>query len=483
MDATRPNILFICTDQHRHDFVGYRPSAPVRTPQLDALAAQGTVFTQCTTPSPVCGPARCALASGLAPRRIGCLANRDDLPPRVPTCYQRLRDHGYWTGFTGKLDLTKRSEARQDAPDGRMPQFYAHGFCDPIMTGESMVPGMRAEHRPYFAHLAAKGLLEAFNADRASRSLLPGLVDVMNCRTGDLDLRTASLPRDWVARVSQDFPLGGEDHSDGYCVDAACRWLECAAAQRHAPWFLQVNLSGPHDPFDPPGAFAAAHRGADVPDPIPADYAGKPAWVAQRYITDDQESIRFTRRQYAASVAFIDHLVGRLLAQLAAVGQRERTVIVLSADHGEMLGDFGLYIKHVPYEASMRVPLLMCGPGIPQGRVSEALVEMHDLNPTFCDWAGVPMQEGIDARSLVPLLRGTVPDDGHRDSQLCEEHNFSCVRTRRWKYIHSHNDRSELYDLAADPQERCNLLAAGGAGRELVGDMKRLLVRRQTEGG
>ena len=375
-----PNILLICADHFRHDYTGYAGAAWVRTPNLDRLAANGTVFTHAYTNSPICAPARCSLATGLLPRRCGCLTNQDYLPLRLPTFYQRLRNHGYWTGFVGKLDLEKLGEEQQSAPDGRLPIHYSLGFCEPCQTDGSMLPIAKPD-KAYAAYLAGKGLLETFNRDRRERgSYLPGLVDVAYYGFPHVDLANAGLPADWVARVSQDSPFASEDHCDGFCGRKAAEWLEHVGDLR--PWFLQVNFCGPHDPYDPPPEFARESRDAAVPDPIPADFAGKPARIAKRFVTDHLESVRFTRRQYSALVAHLDFQIGRLLAALAKRGMAENTVILFTSDHGDMLGDHGLYIKHVPYEASARIPLLLSGPGIPRGRRSDALVELMDLNPT-----------------------------------------------------------------------------------------------------
>ncbi len=118
-------------------------------------------------------------------------------------------------------------------------------------------------------------------------------------------------------------------------------------------------------------------------------------------------------------------------------------------------GDHGLYSKFVPYEASVRVPLIVAGPGVPEGRVSDALVELIDVNPTICELAGLPPQGGLDARSFVPVLRGEAAE--HRAETVSVIENFRCVRTREYKLIQNYNDVFELYDLVKDPSERNNV--------------------------
>ena len=169
----------------------------------------------------------------------------------------------------------------------------------------------------------------------------------------------------------------------------------------------------------------------------------------------------------------IDAQIGQILDALERRGQLDDTYIVFSSDHGEMLGDHGLYTKSAAYEASLRVPLIVAGPGIAGGRSSDALCELIDLNATICDLAGLPPQEGIDARSLKPVLDGAA--DTHREDAVAALDNFRCLRTATHKYIHNHNDRHELYDLEADPDELYNI---ADEQPELAVDLSRRLRRR-----
>jgi choline-sulfatase len=142
-----------------------------------------------------------------------------------------------------------------------------------------------------------------------------------------------------------------------------------------------------------------------------------------------------------------------------------------------MLGDHGLYTKSVPYEASVRVPLLVAGPGIEGGRASDALVELIDVNPTICDLSGLPAQSNLDARSLGPLLRGETTD--HRAETVSAIRHFRCMRTDRYKYVENYNAIDELYDLENDPDELVNL---AGSESALVQALARRLQARYLEG-
>ena len=427
---------------------------PAQTPNIDALASRGLVFDHCITPSPICCPARSALASGQRPGRFGILDNDRYLPLSAPTLYKRLRDHGYWTGLVGKLDIEKGQYPGRDiGPDSRIPVMMSYGFCDHRHASADMwIPD--SPQMPFHYYLAERGLFEAFRDDRRRRA-----------------------EGRWCVGVNFDSPLPVEHHIEHYAANHAIDFIQNAPKEH--PWFLQLSFDGPHDPFDPPAAFSDRYRNVTVPAPIPADYSGKPRWVAERKWTDDTKDIVVARRQYLASVELIDSEIGRVIQTLDESGYSENTVIVFTSDHGEMLGDFGLYQKEVPYESAIRVPLVITGPGIPTG-LRNSLVDWMDLNPTLCELAGLPPQENIDALSLVPDFAelGTP----HRDWVIVALSNLRALRTDHHLYVESFNDVNELYDLWRDPTERRNLLAEGDPeALKLAGEMSRQLLLAEQE--
>ena len=282
---------------------------------------------------------------------------------------------------------------------------------------------------PYTHFLHEKGLLRAFYEDYQKR-----------------------IEVGW-AHANWDSILPTEAFEDAFIGRTAARWIEDVSEKQ--PWFMFVNFVGPHSPFDPPTEYADRYRKAEMPDVIPSDMDGKPDWIKQRGLGLSSEAVTEAQRQYCAAIELIDDQVGVILAALARRGQREKTYIVFSSDHGEMLGDFGLYSKFVAYEPSLRVPLIAAGPGIRPGRRSDALVELIDINPTICELAGLPEQAHIDARSFVPLLREQATE--HRTETASVIENFRCIRTREYKLIMNYNDLFELYDLINDPDERHNL--------------------------
>ena len=324
MPEKKPNILFIMADQHRCDYLGAAGAEFLRTPNLDRIAAQGVRFTQCTTNAPVCAPARIGLAAGLDPWRMGSIDNNSFLPRSVPTYYQRLRDHGYRVGCVGKLDL-----AKPDGYNGRYgdrPCVFGWGFTHPEECEGKMHAGQNPEPRgPYGLWLQEQGLYDKFHADYLARK-----------------------SKGWIKDASHYSVLPAEAFEDIYVGRRAAAWL--ADIPDDFPWHLFVSFVGPHDPFDPPTEYADRYRDAEMPPAIADAWEGKPEQTfRKRRRAMEPEEVAVTRRQYCAAIEANDDQVGRMLETLEQRGMLENTVLVFSSDHGEMLGDHGLYTKSVPY--------------------------------------------------------------------------------------------------------------------------------------
>lgn len=451
-DSAHRNVLFIMDDQHRFDYLGCAGADYVHTPNIDRLAARGVRFTHCCTNAPICAPARIGLATGLQPARIGALDNSSYLPQSAPTYYQRLRDHGYRVGCVGKLDLAK--PAHYNGRFGDRPCVYGWGFTHPEeCEGKQHAGSSPTPLGPYTYYLQERGLLRQFHEDYRARARADSLIG-----------------------ASHDSVLPTDAFEDAYIGRRAVEWLE--RIPDDFPWHLFVSFVGPHNPFDPPTEYADRYRQADMPPAILDPMDGKPSWLKRRQIATEPEGVAVTRRQYCAAIEAVDDQLGLLLDALERRGMLENTYIVFSSDHGEMLGDHGLYTKHVAYEPSLRVPLIVAGPGIGEGRVSDALIELIDLNPTICALAGLPAQEHIDARSFAPILRGESAT--HRGEVVSAEINYRCIRTDRYKFILNYNDLPELYDLKEDPRELENIAQAHP---DLVRTLASRLQQRFLEGG
>lgn len=453
MTDSRPNLLVIMADQLRHDWLGCAGTAGVRTPHIDALAARGTRFTHTVTNAAICVPARMALATGLAPERTGALDNTAVLDDAV-TYYQRLRDHDYRVGVIGKLDLAKSSP--DNGRNGDRPAVFRWGFTHPLEAEGKMHAGRsRRPLGPYGHWLEEHGLYERFAEDYITR------FQGMRGRGPVHGSGKPPSPYGRSADLYRDSVLPADAFEDGWLGQRAVEWIREVPADY--PWHLFVSFVGPHDPYDPPAEWADRFCEADLPAAIPGGTPGKPEYASPARWSLDDDEVMTARRQYTASLALIDDQIGRIVAALEDRGLAENTVIAFTADHGEMLGDHGLFQKSVPYEAAMRVPLILTGPGVEPG-ASDALVELADLNPTLCELAGLPPQPDIDARSLTPLLAGDRSPSPRRVA-VCSERHYLAIRSATHKYVDTAPGRergagtglNELYDLVADPEERCNL--------------------------
>jgi arylsulfatase A-like enzyme len=257
-----------------------------------------------------------------------------------------------------------------------------------------------------------------------------------------------------------------------------------------SPWLFSVNIFDPHLPFDPPPEYLEPYLDSleDVPLPeyVPGDLDDKPVFqqldhdgalfADQRegyfeYPTMDDAEHRLIRAAYWAMIDHIDDQVGRALDALERTGQRDETIVIFMSDHGEMLGDHGIYLKGPYfYDQAVRVPLIVSYPGtVEDGIESDALVELTDIAPTLLEAAGQDPDPCMQGRSLWPLLTGTTEPDEHRSSVYAEFYEgkpghtdpeipwATMIRTERYNLVRMHNlDAGELYDLQEDPQETDN---------------------------
>jgi choline-sulfatase len=426
----KPNVLFILDDQHRFDYLGCMGADFVRTPNLDRLAERGMLFTRCSSNSPLCVPARISLATGMQPARLGLVDNSHVLSPDLPTLYQRFRDGGYRVHCVGKLDLNKPDH--YNGRYGDRPQAYRWGFTHPEeCEGKSHAGSSPTPIGPYTHYLEERGLLTAFYQDYRDRGKKKGFAN-------------------WY----RDSALPTEAFEDCYIGRRAAEWID--AVPDDFPWFSFVSFVGPHSPFDPPTEYADRYRHAEMPAAAIASDA-RPEWVRRRFETADPESIAGARRQYCAAIETIDDQIGDILAALERRGMMDNTYILFSSDHGEMLGDHGAFGKTMAYEASVHVPLIVAGPGIAGGRVSDALIELIDLNATAGELAGLAPAAPMDSLSFARLVRGE--RDSHRNEAISTGKFYRSIRNERYKLIDNVGDMKELFDLANDPYELHNIAA------------------------
>jgi arylsulfatase len=421
----QPNLLFLFPDQWRWDWLGCHHGSgtpygdvPVKTPNLDALAARGVRFTQCRSNSPICAPARACLAQGVRYERCGVPSNGFNTPVDSDTIFRRLRDAGYRTACTGKTDLQKHGYHK--GLDGWTPAIGQLGFVESANQcgkWDAVNSGATQPADPYMASLHASGWVANHLEDYRQRRT--------DLQAGTLATFPSPLPR---AHCTDDF-CGQQT------LDMLQRWPTQPSGEDAYPWMLWVNFPGPHEPFDPPAELMHRYDGVDFPPPVSVPGDAPP---------QDHQQLR---RNYAAMCEGIDEWVGRLLAAVEARGELDNTLVIFASDHGEMLGDHGKWNKSVPHEGSVHVPLIAAGPGIPEGETRDDLVELIDLGATMLAAAGVDVPDTFDARPLS--LHGGTP----RDLQVSALDDWRMVCDGRWKLVQREGQPDELYDLEHDPAE------------------------------
>ncbi|NQT52421.1 sulfatase-like hydrolase/transferase, partial [bacterium] len=389
---TRPNILFLYPDQHRYDWLGDGSPVPVRTPHLDALARLGVRFTQALTPSPLCAPARACLAAGKEYDRCRVPTNGTDFPLDQTTVYALLRESGYHVIGCGKFDLHKASPTWGIDGTKHLAEW---GFSDGVDNAgkwDAIHSGRQSPRDPYMHYLEQRGLREAHVADFAKRRGSKAAVHAT--------------------------PLPDDAYCDNWIGDNGIQLLRRAPMGR--PWFLQVNFTGPHDPWDITQAMSKLYDGVRFPPPNRG-----------ARLTPQQHNA--VRQNYSAMVGNIDRWLGRFVTELRNNGELDNTLIVFSSDHGEMLGDHGRWGKCMPHQPSVGVPLVVAGPGVRKGHVCHEPTTTLDLTATFLQAAGLEVPKDMDSRSLLPLLRDDT--DKHRDHVLSGLQGWRLVFDGRHKLI------------------------------------------------
>jgi len=445
--VARPNVLWICSDQQRFDTLGCYGNPFVRTPHLDRLAEGGVLFDHAYCQNPVCTPSRASFLTGRYPRTTRVRQNGQSIPPDEVLVTKLLSDAGYVCGLSGKLHISACYPGVCAATEPRVNDGYDEFHW-------SHHPGANWPTNEYFHWLREKGATfshESFEGEEYVET---------------------SVPEDI--------------HQTTWCAQKAVNFIE-ACAQFDHPWLFSVNFFDPHHPFDPPREYLERYldRLDEIPPPnhVPGELDNKPPFQGRdsqgayssesafRWADISERSHRLIRAAYWAMCDLIDAQVGRILEALDRTGQRDNTIVIYMSDHGEMLGDHGIYLKGPYfYEPAIHVPLIVSMPSAVAKNVrSSALVELVDLAPALLDAAGLERHPGMQGRSLWPLLTGHADPSHHRDDIYCESYNAvvrhrvpkaytTMVRTRTHKLAAVHGlDTGELYDLEADPGETHNL--------------------------
>lgn len=471
----RPNVLLIWTDQQRWDTVGAGGFPLVRTPNLDNLAAAGTVFNNAYANCPVCMPSRQSVLSGRYPGTLGVRSNGIEMPADVECVHNVLSGYGYHTAQLGKLHFLNHASPFRDH---REPH-PTYGFDTCIVSDE---PGCYDD--PYTAWVGEQ--------DRSA---------VERCRVDTPPAWTGTPVRVHPRNTHQPYVFDGPEdltHS-AFVADITCDYLRsrAARAKEGEPFFAVAGFYAPHAPLNPPARFLDLYDPNDMPLPTRAEGENFADPQSGTPVTDAQW--RIIKQHYYALISHVDHCIGRILSCLDELDLADDTLIVFTSDHGENLGDHGLIQKSHWYDSSTRVPLIVkpprsrpahagapgtappaaaAGPvpgeeGTAARVVDGTFVELVDVAPTIADYCGLPVPPFFQGRSLRPLLEGR--SAGHRAGVYVEHGTpggagYKAVRTHRYLYARDRDGRERLYDHESDPGQTVDLLAATSGGGAVAGD-------------
>ncbi|MEM1299641.1 MAG: choline-sulfatase [Pseudomonadota bacterium] len=425
---TRPNIVIIMADQLAPHFTGAYGHAVAKTPHIDALAARGMRFDAAYCNSPLCAPSRFAFMSGQLISRIAAYDNASEFRASVPTFAHYLRSAGYRTCLSGKMHFV--------GPDQK------HGFQDRVTTDI------------YPSDFAWTPDWEA--ADERIDKWYHNMQTVKESGMA-------------VATFQTDYDDEVEFAARRWLIDRGRDKASHSGAGDASPFCMVASFIHPHDPYvaKPEWWDLYSDDEIDMPEFTLAPEEQDPF---SRRVMDgieasytpltDAEMIR-ARRAYLANVSYFDSKVGAMVKALDDIGELDNTIVIVTADHGDMLGERGLWYKMNFFEHSGRVPLIMAGPGVAVGAAANAC-SLIDLLPTFLDVAGYdgPLGEPIDGRSLMPLARGETDREDVAIGEYCAEMTpwpVFMIRRGPLKCIHCDVDPPQLYDLAIDPGERVNV--------------------------
>lgn len=416
---SQPNLLFLITDQQQAATT--ESGSMCQMPHLAGLAKNGTQFTRCYTPNPICSPARASLMTGLLPHSHGMVDCTHTVEPyrakfnaELPVWPRLLQQAGYHTGYFGKWHIERTNRLENFGFDAYDVETY-HQKLGLVEVDAHMDPGCSVSQKGY------------------KDFLLYGVTGAPVESTAEYRLYSRGL--EFI------------EQSDG-------------------PWALFLSSEAPHDPYVVPRDYYNRYTPANIPCPasFDDDLAGRPGIYrrAQQVWRDiDWPHFAEAAACYYALCSLIDDQIGRIVTRLEQLGQLDNTIIIFTSDHGDYMGAHRLMLKGIPaFEEAYRVPLIMAGPGIPAGKQVENIVSLLDLGPTL-----TALTSGNDfpchGRSLLPLLELNNADWESTAFAECHGQRFFYTQRIVWhdnyKYIFNGFDEDELYDLNADPHELRNL--------------------------
>jgi arylsulfatase len=420
-NAQAPNVLMVSTDHWPGNLLGCAGHPTVLTPTLDTLGLNGCYFPNAYTPVPACMPARRSIHTGMSAYAHGMYRNEmRRLPKGVTPIAQNFRDHGYQAVGVGKMEV--------------FPPRSRAGFDETILDfeGRGFVHGDLDDY-------------ELFLADEGH----PGQRYSSGMCNNDY------LYRPWH--------LDEYLHATNWTAETMCRQI--ARRDPDKPGFWYLSFSHPHPPLNPLRDYLDLYRDLEPPAPVRGSWSldenrsAKIAAFQRFFIAQDDAHTQRIRRAFYALCTHIDHQLRRVIGTLREHGLLQNTYIMFFSDHGDMLGDHGLWAKHNCFEGETRIPMLLSGPGVTPGTVDNRLVSLEDVYPTLAELAGIATPGHVDGLSMVgDTQRQTICSVARTDPGACR-----MIRDARHKLIYfpAGNQRL-LFDLQDDPQE-CHDLAHDAA--------------------
>tara|TARA_B100000674_G_C37970138_1_gene976528 strand:- start:1532 stop:2992 length:1461 start_codon:yes stop_codon:yes gene_type:complete len=455
-----PNILFILTDQQRWDAISTHDKFYI-TNNLEHFSKESVIFENCFTNSPVCIPSRLALATGLYPHNLGVTRNKPhDLPINYDTWMKHAKKNGYYTCAFGKTHLHRHGGDLRDRLN--LMQQYGFDFIDEI-AGPHASANSKSNLTDFWDE---HGLYESYRRDMRDR-------------------KKAAFPE------SRPLPFAKEFYPDAYVRDRFCNFLK--QYKYDTPWCAFVGFSGPHEPWDAPQEYLDQYKDREL---SPSRFLLSGEKVFERSINAKRMSkgvnniinnrnFSALRKDYAASVTFLDDLIGDIFRLMQELGYYENTLIIFSSDHGEMNGDYGLLNKQCFFDGAVRVPLIVKPPAsrIKRPYYVNHLVSLFDVAATISDYssnelAPVKNHELAFSRSLRPLVEQAFqecetinPLIVPRDYAVSEYRNELMLVTANHKFMFNKSAFCyAVFDRISDLREEHNIMSSIATRKDILKD-------------
>ncbi len=452
----QPNILVICSDQHHPLMSSYRGHKIVKTPNLDRLAKRGTHFTRAYCNSPICTPSRMSFITGKYVHQIDNWMIGVPLDPNEMTWPKRLESAGIPSTMFGKMDFCG--------------EYQDGGFSDYKILRK----------RPAFKSVPLKKpflprLNDFFREDKRRHLIVAGT-------------RTEEIMSDGGECIGElNDKIGNYDH-DRIITNFALDYLKNKEAEGSGrPWALYIGLIQPHWPFRVPDKYFNMYYPDNIELPFDAHFPNERLHPALRNfqkgldlgkVTD--EILRKVIAVYYGMITCMDDMVGEILNELEKQDMLDDTYIIYTSDHGESLGEHGLFYKQCSYEGSVGIPLIISGPGIPSSKRIDRPVSLIDMYPTIMDMAGLKTEEDRPGSSWLHLVKG---ENHKRDDYVFSEfhanffkHSWYMLVKDDFKYTYYVNDRPSLYNLKKDPHEMDDL-ASNKEYKDILNEFKSVLLK------